>query len=58
MFNQQEQSPQPNKKSHSQWNDNDESDHKDHKDKKKFKSDDCTQCGDYRHKEGFRCPAS
>ena len=58
QFNQQEQSPQPNKKSHSQWNDNDKSDHKDHKDKKKFKSDDCTWCGDYRHKEGFRCPAS
>ena len=58
QFNQQKQSPQPNKKSHSQQNDNDEGDHKDHKDKKKFKSDDCTQCGDYRHKEGFRCPAS
>ena len=57
-FNQQQQSPQLNKKSRSQWNDNDESDHKDYKDKKKFKSDDCTQCGDYRHKEGFRCPAS
>ena len=48
----------PTKKSHSQLNDNDGSDHKDHKDKKKFKSDDCTWCGDYRHKEGFRCPAS
>ena len=48
----------PNIKSHSQWNDNDESDHNIQKDKKKFKSNDCTQCGDYRHKEGFRCPAS
>ena len=46
------------KESCPQWNDNDENDNKDHKDKKKFKSDDCTQCGDYRHKEGFRCPAS
>ena len=27
------------------------------KTKRSSKSDDCTQCGDYRHKRGFRCPS-
>ena len=49
--NQQQQSSQPSKKSHRPW--------KDYKGKQNSKSKgDCRWCGDFKHKDSFRCPAS
>ena len=49
--NQQQQLSQPHKKSHPLWKDN--------KGNQNPKSNnDCTQCGDFRHKDKSRCPTS